>query len=152
MRTKGTEGHEVSHTTPIVPVGDALDAVTRGALRGLVEDPLDVHGVVRVQRRVGVRLWPGHELREGDTVLRLCDAMGVRKRDEQEGGQPVIPSTPLQTTDGQRRRGRTYLARSVGDGAELKGARGREEVQGTVEAGRLARDDHAGLLMLMGVH
>lgn len=31
-----------------VPVGDALDAVARRALRGLVEDPLDVLGVVRV--------------------------------------------------------------------------------------------------------
>lgn len=54
----------------------------------------------------------------------------------------------LPTTDGHAR---THLARRVGDGAELEGARGREEVQGAVEAGRLARDDHAGLLMLMGV-
>lgn len=46
---------------------------------------------------------------------------------------------------------RTYLARRVGDGAELEGARGREEIKGAVEAGRLAWDDHAGLLMLMGV-
>lgn len=77
------EGHKVPQTRRRVPVGDALDAVTRGALRGLVEDPLDVLGVVRVQRGVGVRLGPGHELCEGDAVLRLCD---VKRRDEQEGG------------------------------------------------------------------
>lgn len=41
--------------------------------------------------------------------------------------------------------GRTDLAGRVGDGAELEAARGREEVQGAVEAGGLARDDDAGL-------
>lgn len=60
-----------SNTHPSVPVGDPLDLEPLRAGRGLLEDPLHMLRVVGVQRRVRVRLGPGHELREGDAVLGL---------------------------------------------------------------------------------